>query len=621
MVRILDLLAQDFEAVGLGRQGRGDGAFRPVGPLRNVAGGAGGIEMHRRFDAQFGDQLAALIERMDVAVDLRQVADIGVGRAEEAMLHPLEMFADNVKAGMGQQVMDVRHPAGDRIIDRDHRQSRFAIADRGEDVLEGRAGQRLHVRINLAAGDVGVRPQGALEGDTVCGGLGHASCSSKARIRARSSGVSTPNGTPSATAASIRHAGFQRAQLFQFFPFLQRARRQADKPGEDRAAPGVDADMVPDRPGAGRGGSPGEVQRPADRGAVREAHDRLDDIRVVAFRRIDGRHDKGGDIDRRFAQRGECGPDQGGFDRGQVALKVDDGAVTALRIVGLRRRVDPVRARRQVRIGHHGLAAGMLDCLGDRPVAAGNDDRSDVRRDRPAPDMDDHRRARNCRKRFVRQPRRGQPGGDNYQRFPAVIGHGSGVTCGSQRIYVTSCRQVPACRGSRAASITGDEISGPSAPRRPSRCGEPTAARPRRRESCAAGYESKGLRYKESPVTAMNFNSFAAAILVVGISAMAISKVGDILVPETHFTHKAEASASAGHGESTAAKPKAPAEPAVAAALAAADAAKGEKLMRSKCKSCHTWSKGGRNSVGPNLWGVVGRGKRARSAGSAIRRG
>ena len=107
----------------------------------------------------------------------------------------------------------------------------------------------------------------------------------------------------------------------------------------------------------------------------------------------------------------------------------------------------------------------------------------------------------------------------------------------------------------------------------------------------------------------MNFNSFAAAILVVGISAMAISKVGDILVPETHFTHKAEASASAGHGESTAAKPKAPAEPAVVAALAAADAAKGEKLMRSKCKSCHTWSKGGRNSVGPNLWGVVGREK------------
>ena len=108
----------------------------------------------------------------------------------------------------------------------------------------------------------------------------------------------------------------------------------------------------------------------------------------------------------------------------------------------------------------------------------------------------------------------------------------------------------------------------------------------------------------------MNFNSIAAAVLVVGISAMIVSKIGDILVPETHFTHSAEAAVSA-KGDAAARKPKAPADPAVAIALAAADVAKGEKLMRSKCKSCHTWSKGGSNGVGPNLWGVVGRSKAA----------
>ncbi len=107
----------------------------------------------------------------------------------------------------------------------------------------------------------------------------------------------------------------------------------------------------------------------------------------------------------------------------------------------------------------------------------------------------------------------------------------------------------------------------------------------------------------------MNFNTLAASVLVVGISTLTISKVGDILVPEEHFSHKAEAAASAGAGQSGAPARKKPADPAVAVALAAADAAKGEKLMRSKCKSCHTWSKGGRNSVGPNLWGVVGRDK------------
>ncbi|MXY40200.1 MAG: cytochrome c family protein [Rhodospirillaceae bacterium] len=104
----------------------------------------------------------------------------------------------------------------------------------------------------------------------------------------------------------------------------------------------------------------------------------------------------------------------------------------------------------------------------------------------------------------------------------------------------------------------------------------------------------------------MNINSLAASVLVVGISALVISKVGDILVPETYFSHKAEAAHTP--GTAAPAKKAAP-DPAVAVALAAADAAKGEKLVRSKCKSCHTWNKGGRNSVGPNLWGVVGREK------------
>jgi cytochrome c len=91
-------------------------------------------------------------------------------------------------------------------------------------------------------------------------------------------------------------------------------------------------------------------------------------------------------------------------------------------------------------------------------------------------------------------------------------------------------------------------------------------------------------------------------LLSVNIAANAIfhptppAKPGyDIAVPETPAA-----------GE----KPGEPAQqdPPLAQLLANADVKRGE-VSHNKCVACHTFDKGGRNMVGPNLYGVIGREK------------
>jgi cytochrome c len=97
----------------------------------------------------------------------------------------------------------------------------------------------------------------------------------------------------------------------------------------------------------------------------------------------------------------------------------------------------------------------------------------------------------------------------------------------------------------------------------------------------------------------MLFNKIAAAILVVGISAMAIGKISTIILPHSgagvHHT--------AGDGGTT---PVAKPDPGWPAAMADADPKAGKKVS-GKCVSCHTLNKGGPNRVGPNLYGIAGR--------------
>ena len=97
----------------------------------------------------------------------------------------------------------------------------------------------------------------------------------------------------------------------------------------------------------------------------------------------------------------------------------------------------------------------------------------------------------------------------------------------------------------------------------------------------------------------MLFNKIAAAILIVGISAMAIGKISTIILPHSGAgTH-----ADAGGGPPP---PPPDPDPGWPAAMAEADPKAGKRVA-GKCVSCHTLNKGGPNRVGPNLYGVAGR--------------
>ena len=134
-----------------------------------------------------------------------------------------------------------------------------AVGDGREGVLEACAGQRRHLRIGVAAGDVGIGAGLSLIGDK----FGHASSSSLARGAQRvevAFRIHRRRGFVQQRGVDA-HAVLQRAELFEPFASLERRGGQADESLERRATKGVNAEMMIVRPLAkGRAGAR-EIER------------------------------------------------------------------------------------------------------------------------------------------------------------------------------------------------------------------------------------------------------------------------------------------------------------------------------------------------------------------------
>ena len=101
-------------------------------------------------------------------------------------------------------------------------------------------------------------------------------------------------------------------------------------------------------------------------------------------------------------------------------------------------------------------------------------------------------------------------------------------------------------------------------------------------------------------------NKAVAAVLVAGIAFVGAGQLANVLV---HPKPLHEPAIKIEGVEQTAAAatqaPQAPPQP-IAVLLASADAGAGESLAKKLCTSCHSFNEGGKNGVGPNLYGVMG---------------
>ena len=102
----------------------------------------------------------------------------------------------------------------------------------------------------------------------------------------------------------------------------------------------------------------------------------------------------------------------------------------------------------------------------------------------------------------------------------------------------------------------------------------------------------------------LGFNKIAGAVLATGLAIFGLREISNIVFEPHELEkpgYKIEVAEAAGEGGAVADVP-----PDWGTVLPAANVTAGEEVSK-KCASCHTFTPGGPNGTGPNLYGVIGR--------------
>jgi hypothetical protein len=306
---------------------------------------------------------------MNMAVHGLDVRELGARQDHQLEMDRHEIFADDVQLRFGQQMVYVGDPAGDGVLNRDHRQVGLALSKRVERILECGAGQRLQIRKHVTAGHVRICAKLALKGDAI-GGIGHHGLvrSEKARLAGRKDlartlkigGSIDTQGNGVNDCHIDAHAILERPKLLERFAFFKRRGPKRDEALERRAPPGIKPDMVIERAFAIRRGGAGEIKRAQNiaspngvpitltmLGLVFSASSEISTAIVArsAADRASGMHRPANGL---------------GLDGGNIALNVENDIGFAIGIEFHCRLEHPVRSGLVIIAGHHRFKAPRL---------------------------------------------------------------------------------------------------------------------------------------------------------------------------------------------------------------------------------------------------------------------